>query len=51
MNAVPLYINENDTIPMAMIDGNERSISLAMTITVNGMAMMAKKGVEVMKAK
>jgi len=45
-----LYTNENATIPMAIIDGNDRSISLAMTMTVKGMAIMAKKGVEVMNA-
>jgi hypothetical protein len=33
-----------------MIDVNERSISFAMTTIVRGMAIMAKKGVEVMKA-
>jgi hypothetical protein len=35
---------------MAIIDVNERSISFAITIMVRGMAIMAKKGVEVMKA-
>jgi hypothetical protein len=35
---------------MAMIEGNERSISFATTTIVKGMAIMAKKGVEVMKA-
>jgi hypothetical protein len=35
---------------MAMIDGNERSISFAITTIVKGIAIMAKKGVEVMKA-
>jgi hypothetical protein len=35
---------------MAMIDGNERSISPAITIMVKGMAMMAKKGMEAIKA-
>ena len=47
---VPSYVNENATIPIAVIDGNERSISFAMITMVRGMAMMAKKGVEVMKA-
>jgi hypothetical protein len=37
-------------MPMAMIDGNERSISFAITIIVRGMAIMAKKGMEDMKA-
>jgi hypothetical protein len=50
IKAVPLYAKEKATIPMAMIDGNERSISFAITIMVRGMAIMAKKGVEVMKA-
>jgi hypothetical protein len=35
---------------MAIMDGNERSISLATTTMVKGIAMMAKKGVEVIKA-
>jgi hypothetical protein len=35
---------------MAMIDGNERSISFAITTIVSGMAIMAKKGMEDMKA-
>jgi hypothetical protein len=35
---------------MAIMEGNERSISLAITTIVRGMAMMAKKGVEDMKA-
>jgi hypothetical protein len=35
---------------MAMIDGNERSISAAITTMVRGMAMMAKKGMVDMKA-
>jgi hypothetical protein len=50
IKAVQLYVKENATMPMAMIDGNERSISLAITTMVRGMAMMAKKGMEVMKA-
>jgi hypothetical protein len=50
MKSVPLYVKENATMPMAMIDGNERSISFAMITMVRGMAIMAKKGVEVMKA-
>jgi len=33
-----------------MMDGNERSISFAITTIVRGMAIMAKKGIEVMKA-
>jgi hypothetical protein len=33
-----------------MMDGNERSISLAITTMVRGMAIMAKKGMEDMKA-
>ncbi len=37
-------------MPMAMTDGNERSISFAMTTMVKGMAIMAKKGIEDMKA-
>jgi hypothetical protein len=35
---------------MAMMDGNERSISPAITTMVRGMAMMAKKGMVDMKA-
>jgi hypothetical protein len=35
---------------MAMIDGNERSISFATTTIVSGMAIMAKNGMEDMKA-
>jgi hypothetical protein len=37
-------------MPMAMMEGNERSISFAMTTIVRGMAIMAKKGIEDMKA-
>jgi hypothetical protein len=37
-------------MPMAMMEGNERSISLAITTMVRGMAMMAKKGVDDIKA-
>jgi len=33
-----------------MIDGNERSISFAITTIVRGMAIMAKKGIVDMKA-
>src|SRR5574341_419266 len=47
---VSLYIKENATMPMAMIDGNERYISFAITTIVNGIAIMAKKGMEDMKA-
>jgi hypothetical protein len=43
-------MKENDTMPMAIMDGNERSISPAITIMVRGMAIMAKKGMEAMKA-
>jgi hypothetical protein len=35
---------------MAMMDGNDRSISPAITTMVKGMAIMAKKGMEDMKA-
>jgi hypothetical protein len=35
---------------MAMIDGNERSISFAITTIVRGIAMIAKKGIEDIKA-
>ena len=44
------YANENATMPIAMMDGKERSISPAMTTIVNGMAIMAKKGTVDMKA-
>ena len=37
-------------MPMAMIDGKERSISAAITIIVSGIAMMAKNGTVDMKA-
>ena len=37
-------------MPNAMIDGNDRSISLAMITIVSGSAMMAKKGVVDMNA-
>jgi hypothetical protein len=47
---VQLYVKENATIPMAIMDGNERSISLAITTMVKGMAIMAKKGIDDMKA-
>jgi hypothetical protein len=50
MKAVSVYIKENATMPMAMIDGNERSISFAITTMVRGIAIMAKKGMEDMKA-
>src|SRR4030066_1068240 len=49
IKTVPLYVNENATMPMAMIDGNERSISLATTTTASGMAIRAKNGMEDMK--
>ncbi len=39
------------TIPMAIMDEKERSISPAMTTMVSGMAMIAKKGMVDMKAK
>ena len=48
--AVELYIKENATMPMAIIEGKERSISAAMTTMVRVMAMMAKNGMEDMKA-
>jgi hypothetical protein len=35
---------------MAMIEGKERSISFAITTIVRGMAIMAKKGMEDIKA-
>jgi hypothetical protein len=35
---------------MAMIEGNERSISFAITTIVRGIAMMAKKGIVDMNA-
>ena len=38
------------TIPMAMIDGKERSISPAMMTIVRGRAMMAKNGVVAINA-
>src|SRR4030042_5082473 len=50
IKAVSLYTKENATMPMAMIDGKERSLSFAITTIVRGMAMMAKKGIEDMKA-
>ena len=47
---VAWYVQSNETIPMAMTEGNDRSISLAMTTIVKGMAMMAKNGMEDIKA-
>ena len=49
--SVELYVKENATMPMAMIDGKERSISPAMTIIVSGMAIIEKKGMVDIKAK
>jgi hypothetical protein len=39
------------TMPIAMMDGKERSISPAMTTIVKGIAIKAKKGMVDMKAK
>jgi len=37
-------------MPIAIIDGKERSISPATTTMVKGIAIMAKKGMEAIKA-
>ena len=37
-------------MPIAMIDGKDRSISAAITIMVRGIAMIAKNGTVDMKA-
>ena len=47
---VTLNTSSKAVMPMAMIDGNDRSISPVITIMVRGMAISAKNGVVDMKA-
>ena len=47
---VASMVSRNATMPIAMTDGNERSISAAITIMVSGIAMIAKNGTVDMKA-
>jgi hypothetical protein len=47
---VDSYVNMKAIIPIAIMEGNERSISPAITVIVNGIAMMAKNGMVDIKA-